>query len=271
MQTIIELHIVVYFFINLFMLLSAKILLKKQTKTIFIVFAAIILCLIKFLMDYFAAIIYAQFAVIIFATMSAMIIVFKIKHISKLAAYVGIFMMFYGIVFSLQFVIVSVLGQQSINYASNYFLLCQFAFCLIAFSLVLLFSNLFASIKEEQLSRDCQILIANTKINLSGFIDTGNKLIDPKSKKSVIIVNGEAIKPYISSKLYADIMLSTNKTGQIEQIHKIKYSTISETNYITVFKPEEFLVSGKKIDCYVGVAIKSIIQNYDALLNSSCL
>lgn len=271
MPTFIELYLFVYFFINFFMLSSAKILLKKQTKTIRLFVASVILCFCKFLMDLFDANIYAQVVSIIFASITAMIIVFKIKHVSKITPVLFAFAIYYSLVFAMQFVVVSILQKQAINYISNYFLLTQFSFSLVTFSLFLLFSNLSMEIKTEQLSKECQISIGNTKINLIGYVDTGNKLVDPKSKKSVVIVSGQAIKPHIPCKLYADLILSTNSTGQIQEIHKIKYSTISETNFITVFKPTEFLVSGKKVDCFVGIAPKNITQNYDALLNVNCL
>ena len=125
--------------------------------------------------------------------------------------------------------------------------------------------------KPMELSKHCKLCISSKSIDIIGYIDTGNKLIDSKTKLNVVIINFSCIKKHLNDKMIADILFSTNSCGEFIDLRKIKYTTVAGTDYMTIFKPKSFMVDGRQVDCYVGISINSCIVGYDALLNSACL
>jgi len=269
MPTYIELHLLSYFATNFLMLLSCKILFKKNAKIWCVVLCALMLATLKLIMDIYFTNIFAQIAVIILCSQCLMVFLFKVNHVSRLVAYLAIFLAFNLTIFALQAAFCAVISKSTINYISNYYLLCQIGFALIVFWLVNIFAEYKHIIQSENFVRNCELLIDTQKIALCGFIDTGNKLVDKASKLSIVVVNISSIKNHVSRQLYADLILSTNSSGKLQSVGKIKYSTLTGTSYLTIFKPKKFLVSGKNVDCMVGISASNQIQNYDALLGAS--
>jgi len=77
------------------------------------------------------------------------------------------------------------------------------------------------------------IIIDNKKYKLEGFIDTGNRLIDPISKKSVVLVNLN-----IDSKRFI----------------YVPYKALNYSGIIKCIKPDKIIVGNKEIDCLVGIS-----------------
>ena len=271
MPTIVELHLLSFFITNFFMLLSCKILLKKSVKLWAIILCALMLAAIKLVMDLLCTNLFVQIAVIILCAECLMIFLFKVNHISRLLAYLAIFLTFYGGIFALQTVLLVVINHKGINYISNYYLLCQIGFDFIVFAFVQLFAEYKHIVLTENLVKTCTITINRKKISFSGFVDTGNQLIEPKTHLGIVVVNFDAIKKQIDKQIYADIVLSTNSSGKLNNIGRFKYSTIAGTNYLTIFRPEQFCVDAKPLDCFVGISVTNQIQNYDALLGANCI
>lgn len=271
MPTYIELYLLSYLLVNFFMFMSCMVLLKKHTKVVWLVLASLLLSIMKLLMDIFFAPIYLQIAVIFLCTASLMIILFKVNHICRLWPFIALILVYYSGIFALQTVLSVILSSKLINYISNYYLLCQLGFSFITFAFILIFDEYKHLSKQENFIKNCVLQIDGKQIKLVGFVDTGNKLVDGKSKLGVVIVNFQSIKRYLSKKSYADIILSTNSSKTFEDMRKLKCTTMGGTNYLTIFKPEQFFVETKQIDCMIGIAINSQIDDYDALLNASCL
>ena len=97
------------------------------------------------------------------------------------------------------------------------------------------------------------IYIDNKKIRLTGFLDTGNKLKDPYSKKPIIIVNERLIK---------------NK----KKYYYIPIKTINEESLIKCIKPDKIEIEsiGYK-DAVIGLSKTKIDEDVDCILQESLL
>lgn len=96
-----------------------------------------------------------------------------------------------------------------------------------------------------------EIVFNNGKIlSCNGFIDSGNKLRDPISKKYVIIISRKILSNYINirSPMYVPYK-ALNRYGLIE-CFKIKYLKINNqifTNYLVGISNNEFNINGSDV------------------------
>ena len=101
------------------------------------------------------------------------------------------------------------------------------------------------------------IVISYITISITGFLDSGNKLKDPVTKKNIIIV-------------------SKNKLKGINKIRSPMYvpvKTISGSDLIECYKPDMIKIDGKKINNYLIGRCKTNIkmEGIDCLLNNQLI
>lgn len=77
------------------------------------------------------------------------------------------------------------------------------------------------------------IFINHKKYSFEGFIDTGNRLVDPISKKSVVLVN-----------------LNINSSNFIY----VPYKALNTSGVIKCIKPDRLIIGNKEFDCLVGIS-----------------
>ena len=77
------------------------------------------------------------------------------------------------------------------------------------------------------------IIIDKKKFCLEGFIDTGNRLIDPISRKSVVLCN-----------------LNINSDKCIY----VPYKALNTSGIIKCIKPDKVIVGDKEFDCLIGIS-----------------
>lgn len=79
------------------------------------------------------------------------------------------------------------------------------------------------------------IYINNKKYTLTGYLDTGNTLIDPYKKRPVIITNND------------------NIVFSLEKSILVPYETIGETGIIKCIKPDKVVIESKEFtNCLIG-------------------
>lgn len=89
------------------------------------------------------------------------------------------------------------------------------------------------------------IIINKKKYNLEGFIDTGNRLVDPISKKNVVLVN-----------------LNINSNNIIY----VPYKALNTNGVIKCIKPDKLFINKKEINnCLIG------ISNHKFNLDENCI
>lgn len=98
------------------------------------------------------------------------------------------------------------------------------------------------------------IIYNNKAIKLNGFLDTGNKLIDPISGKPVIIIEEKNIK-------------------NIDKYTLIPCSTINNTSLIKCIKPDKIFINNKqyKRQVRVGLVKKIEMEGVGCILNPTII
>lgn len=95
------------------------------------------------------------------------------------------------------------------------------------------------------------IKLKNKTINIEGFLDTGNKLIDPYFKRPIILLN----KKYINVTKYNVIY--------------VPFSSLNNNGLLKCIIPEYILIDNKKYDkCLIGISEN---LKYDCILNERIL
>lgn len=268
MPTIIELHIITYFSIMLFAMLIIKMFLKTKANIFLLIFASLMFAIIKFVLDVYVINLCLQLAIMFVYFALATIAVHKLNHISKLIIAIFIFFVYYICLVGINWIICSAL-QKDVYYISNFYLFMVLGLNFLIFSIFILIISYLRAENPLKLTRECQIVINNIKIPLTGFVDTGNCLKDDKLGKSVVVVSINAISDFITPQMYADLIFASNSSGAFPRIKKIMFQTISGENSISVFLPNKFMVEGKAVDCLVGITLKKM--EYDVLLNQNCI
>lgn len=90
-----------------------------------------------------------------------------------------------------------------------------------------------------------KIILKNKEYNLEGFIDTGNRLIDPISKKDIILTN---IKYDKSNVIY------------------VPYKALNTTGIVTCIKPDKVIINSHEINCLIGVNCDKFKIDEDCIL-----
>lgn len=95
-------------------------------------------------------------------------------------------------------------------------------------------------------------LLNNKKLELTGFLDTGNNLYDPYKKRPIIVLNKELIKDYKPNYLLVPCI------------------TVNKNELIKCFKIKEIVINGKKIkkECLVALSDNNFnVLGVDLLLH----
>lgn len=156
--------------------------------------------------------------------------------------------------------------------------------------ILVLFLVSFISIyrKKEERTRnhkyDLIVFVNSKKLNLSGYLDTGNTLVDPYTKSPVIILDYTITKKIFDDKIY-NLILNYHNTGCFDyseaknncgiNFYPIPYQTIS-TNYalmpafkLTSLTYKHENISYEKILCGISRYKFKNTNNYQVLLNES--
>ena len=124
--------------------------------------------------------------------------------------------------------------------------------------------------KMKDLLCDIEVAVNKNKVKMKGYIDSGNTLKDPLSKKPVIIVEKNIMKQIID---VDNLMGGDNNL----MLRLIPFKSIGKQNGMLVgIKPQYVKVkynenSVKTSDAIVGIYDKKISKNYSALIGLEIL
>ena len=266
MSTFIELYLLTYFLLLLLCSLALKKFLKTKASCLAMVANSVMFAIIKFLLDfYYVALVYQTIVITLYVLVSNLI-VHKLNHVSKLVVSTFLFALYYLCLAGIKHLFTNVCNITGENNLNNFHLILLLGFNFIIFALSCAVIEYLKLKNPVNLTRKCFLLINSRKIGLTGFLDTGNSLKEPKTGKGVVIISLNSLKKHLTDKMYADLVFATNASGAFADISRIKFNTIQGSGQLTVFKPNKFVVEGSNIDCYVGVTIKQM--QYDVLLNN---
>ncbi|MFV0249933.1 MAG: sigma-E processing peptidase SpoIIGA [Bacilli bacterium] len=92
------------------------------------------------------------------------------------------------------------------------------------------------------------IQLEKETLNLNGFLDTGNKLVDPIFKKPIILINEECLKYKYNYFLVPITTVSENSMLKCIKVKKINIKTVGEKKDVLVgLLPKKIQMEG--IDC----------------------
>ncbi len=122
------------------------------------------------------------------------------------------------------------------------------------FFIVLFKKNILLSKNKKELT----VFYRNKKMKLSALLDTGNTLIDPISRKSVVVVSPKKIKKLICEE----------KISAIKNFRLIPCRTVTDKYELLYgFKPDRFIYKDKEIDAVVAISKCDFDGDYDAVIN----
>lgn len=238
------------FLINLIMdfyiLSGVKFLLKLDTKLIRILLGSLIGSLSLFLLFFHLSTILLNLFKIIISLLMVLITFGKYKFFNRLF-YLYVVSIFLGgsiylINDSLEY---KVSGFLFINngYSINLIILL-----IISPIIIYLYVKEFVSLKKKlNTTYNVTIKIKNKKIKLEGFLDTGNKLIDPYFHRPIILL----------SKKYIDL--------RGKKIIYVPFSSLNNNGLLKCIIPEYILIDNKKYNkIIIGISEN---LSYDCILN----
>lgn len=259
MTIYLDLILLLNFFLDFILLLSVSIILKRNTSIIRIIFGSIIgmitmfslfidmssldLFFIKFIMSILMCLVSFSYKNIKY-TMNNIIYLYIVSIL------LGGFLYFINDSFSL-----SKLGLIFIN---NGVSINLFIVIFISPIVLYLYIKQTKNMKEE-INKKYNVtitLLNNKKINITGFLDTGNNLYDPYKKRPIIVINKSILKGY-----KPNIIL-------------VPCYTVKDSNLLSCFKIKEIKIENKLIkkECLVGISDNNFdIDGVELLLHKNII
>ena len=233
--------------IDFFLLLFVKLILKRNVKLYRIIigslFGSLTTILVLFNINY---IVLTMLKIIISIFM--IIISFGYRDIKYLITnFIYLFMV--------SFILGGILILFKNNYSKLHYLLIAIFLTPL---LIIVFYKQNKKIKiQYALYHSVRIVISSITLNITGFLDSGNKLIDPITKKNIILVSKTKLKGInkIRSPMYVPV------------------KTISGSDLIECYKPDKVIIDGKRINNYLVGRCKTNIkmEGIDCLLNNQLI
>jgi len=109
--------------------------------------------------------------------------------------------------------------------------------------------------KVTNFLRDVVITYRDKEYKIKGYLDTGNRLVDPEGNVPIVV---------ISHDLYM-------KMFPVVKGHYVQFNTVGKAGKMFVFEPKGFMVGDSNFNVRLGVSMKKFrdAAKYDALLNAS--
>jgi len=239
----IDLLILLNFIIDILLLISVDLLLKRKTKLFRIILAAFIGSISIFLLFY----IYNNYLLLFykfFISMLMVIIAFKYESFDyfkeNLFWLYIISIIFGGSIYLLNNQIT--LTNQGIVFSESGFKINIILLMIIAPIIIYKYLKYQKSLTVNNSNLyDVDIYYKDNLISGTGFLDTGNKLIDPYFGRPIILVNKELIKLEIKSFF-------------------VPYKVINDNGLLEVFKPDKIAIN-KRVNKKVLIGLTDVNMN----------
>lgn len=129
--------------------------------------------------------------------------------------------------------------------------------------LILIFGNFIIALVKKSLGensskKELTLIYKNKKITLNTFTDTGNTLVDPITKASVVVVSKDKLKNLIDE----------NNISDTKNFRLIPCKTVTDKYELLYgFKPDRFLYNNNEINAVVAISKTEFEGEYDAIIN----
>lgn len=246
MTIYVDLVFIINLIMDFYILSGVKFLLKLETKLVRILFGSLIGSLSLFLLFFHLSIFFLNLLKIIISLLMVLITFGKYKFFNRLF-YLYVVSIFLG---GSIYLINDSLGYKvsGLLFVNNGYSINLIILLIISPIIIYLYVKEFFKFKKKlNTTYNVTIKIKNKEIKLEGFLDTGNKLIDPYFNRPIILL----------SKKY--IVLKGNK------IIYVPFSSLNSNGLLKCIIPEYILIDNKKYDS-VLIGISENLS-YDCILN----
>lgn len=238
------------FLINLIMdfyiLSGVKFLLKLETKLVRILLGSLIGSISLFLLFFHLSTLFLNLLKIIISLLMVLVTFGKYKFFNRLF-YVYVISIFLG---GSIYLINDSLGYKvsGFLFINNGYNINLIILLIISPIIIYLYINEFLKLKKKlNTTYNITIKIKKKEINIEGFLDTGNKLIDPYFHRPIILL----------SKKYIDL--------RDKKIIYVPFSSLNNSGLLKCIIPEYILIDNKKYkDVLIGISEN---LSFDCILN----
>ncbi len=153
-------------------------------------------------------------------------------------------------------------------------------FVVTAFPLTYLFIKSFTSnIKVAQFFQQQQVkatcLIDGIQLELDGFIDTGNQLLDPVSRAPIVIISLKDFNKVLPDELGMVLKMGIEKSADLPAIWQnrmriIPYKVVgNDSKLLVAFKPDSFEINHSQKRCLVSFTEQTLSHqsHYNAIIH----
>lgn len=241
-----DLIIIFNFIMNIITIYDVSIILKRKVKTKYIVISSL-LGIIPTLVYLINNILIINIFIFILFSFIMSIITFKYKNIIYTIKNI-IYMYLCSILLG------GILYLFNIKFSSIFFSLIVFIFLALLSNRIYL--RMLLNLKDNNTSYYyVSIYYRNEIISCMGFLDTGNKIMDPYRGYPVILLNSSLLKQTIDKYIL------------------VPYYTVSGSSLLKCFKPDSIYINENICNrkCLVALVGNTVLSDYDLILNSKLL
>lgn len=246
MTVYVDLVFLINFIMDFYILSGVKFLLKLDTKLIRVLFGSLIGTLSLFLLFFHFSIFLLNLFKIIISLLMVLVTFGKYKFFNRLF-YLYVVSIFLG---GSIYLINDALGYEvsGLLFINNGYSINLIILLIISPVIIYLYIKEFFKLKHKiNTTYNVTIKINNKIINIEGFLDTGNKLIDPYFHRPIVLL----------SKKYIDL--------RGKKVLYVPFSSLNNSGLLKCIIPEYILIDNKKYDS-VLIGISENLS-YDCILN----
>ena len=107
----------------------------------------------------------------------------------------------------------------------------------------------------------------------TGFLDSGNLLVDPLTQSPVILINFKVFHNLFKDLDVVDVLTRSHKLNSIKMAHYINFNTLNNEDKILVFQVDRIKMGDKYFENPIlGLSLKNFNQAFgtDIILHNSC-
>ena len=246
MTIYVDLVFLINFIMDFYILSGVKFLLKLDTKLIRIILGSLIGSLSLFFLFFSLSSFFLNLLKILVSVLMVLVTFGKYKFFNRLF-YIYIVSIFLG---GSIYLINDSLGYEvnGLIFINNGYSINLIILLIISPLIIFLYVYEFYKLKKKiNITYNVLIKFKNKEIKLEGFLDTGNKLIDPYFNKPIILIN----------KKYIDL--------RGKKIIYVPFSSLNNNGLLKCISCEYILIDNKKYD-KVLIGISENLK-YDCILN----
>ena len=162
-----------------------------------------------------------------------------------------------GIIFANSILNICVLTNGAVYFKTTFYSMAVGILIVVSFG-----GGFFYIVKRGILSNETRkelvLYYCGNEIKLRTLADTGNSLIDPISRASVVVVSRDKLSHIIEGR----------KITEIKNFRIIPCSTVTDKNGVLYgFKPDKLVYSEKELNAIVALSENLVNNDYDAIIN----